>query len=345
MDTATPVYASPLSTAPSTPRVLSDARLDTMVTDVKADLLIHSDLDLTQDELDLLSNWYSTTYQSFSAAYNFDPDVWRSIIVRTALHHPALLQGIFALSALQMAYRNTRQDGLLNSAYMYKKNAQNGLGQLEAADRGVSFMLCNILVVFEFASIQRFPSTSASSPSSSPSLSSTSSSALDDMSQIFLQLRSSTTNLAEVVNDTREQRAAKEAPSPAMPSTFGLAILMLRRLNAQHEDAAKRPIYDEAINQLASCLEYMAWGSTPGIIELSWFLIISDEMMGLIVDREPVAMTILAHYCVILYHLRNQWWVGDLGTGVLKDISRLLDPEQLSTISWVMDVTGICPSN
>lgn len=344
MDTATPVYASPLSTTPSTPRG-PDARLDTMVTtDVKADLLSHKDLDLTQDELELLSHWCSTTYQSFSAAYNFDPDVWRSIIIRTALHHPALLQGIFALSALQLAYRSTRQDGLLNSAYAYKKSAQDGLGQLEAADRGVSFMLCNILVVFEFASIQRFPSAS-SSPSASPSLSSSSSSALDDMTQIFLQLRSSTTNLAEVVNDTREQKVANEAPRPAMPSTFGLAILMLRRLNTQHDDAEKRPIYDDAINQLASCLGYMAWGSTPGIIELSWFLIISDKMMGLITDRQPMALTILAHYCVILYHLRNQWWVADLGTGVLEDISRLLDPEQLSTINWVMDVTGICPSN
>src|SRR5699024_12277433 len=73
-------------------------------------LLPYSTLFRSQDELELLSHWCSTTYQSFSAAYNFDPDVWRSIIIRTALHHPALLQGIFALSALQLAYRSTRQD-------------------------------------------------------------------------------------------------------------------------------------------------------------------------------------------------------------------------------------------
>ena len=319
-----------------------------MVADIKADILKQTEQELSQDELELVSNWCSTTYQSFSAAYNFDPDVWRSLIVRTALHHPALLEGIFALSALQLAYRGTRQDGLLNSAYTHKKNAQSGL-ELDTTDRGVSFILCNILVVFEFASILRFPSSSPSASSSSSSSSfspstSSSSSALDDMTQIFLQLRASTTNLAELVNDTREQKVSKEAPSPAMPSTFGLAILMLRRLNAQHDDVGKRPIYNEAINQLASCLEYMAWGSTPGIAELSWFLIISDEMMGFIADRQPIALTILAHYCVILYHLRNQWWVADLGTGVLKDISRFFGPEQLSTISWVMDVTGICPS-
>lgn len=308
-----------------------------MVADIKADILKQTEQELSQDELELVSNWCSTTYQSFSAAYNFDPDVWRSLIVRTALHHPALLEGIFALSALQLAYRDTRQDGLLNSAYTHKKNAQSGL-DLDTTDRGVSFMLCNILVVFEFASIQRFPSSSFSPSTSS------SSSALDDMTQIFLQLRASTTNLAELVNNNREQKVSKEAPSPAMPSTFGLAILMLRRLNAQHDDVGKRPIYDEAINQLASCLEYMAWGSTPGIAELSWFLIISHEMMGFITDRQPMALTILAHYCVILYHLRNQWWVADLGTGVLKDISRFFGPEQLSTISWVMDVTGVCPS-
>lgn len=333
---ATPVYTSPPSTSPSPPRV-PEARIDTTITDLEAQILNENELELNQDELELLSNWCSTTYESFSSAYTFDPKVWKSIIIRTALSHPALLEGIFALSALQLAYRSTRHDDLLNSAYTHKKNAQSGLHELETADRGVPFMLCNILVVFEFAGIQRFP------PSSS-SFSSSSSSALDDMSQIFLKLRASTTNLAELVNETREQKVAKEAPSPAMPSTFGLAILMLRRLNTQHDDLGKKPIYDQAINQLASCLEYMAWGSKPGIVELSWFLIISDEMMGLIADRQPMALTILAHYCVILYHLRNQWWVADLGTGVLKDISHLLGPEQLPAISWVMDVTGVCPS-
>lgn len=342
---ATSVHTSQPSTSPSSPRVseafnipASPVGIDTIMVDPEAHIL-------NQDELELLSNWCSTTYQSFSSAWDFDPKVWRSIIIRTALHHPALLEGIFALSALQLAHRSSRQDAsqqkcLLNSAYTYKKKAQSGLDYLvqhylENADRGVLFMLCNILVVFEFASIQHFRSSSCSSSSSS---------ALDDMSQIFRQLRASTTNLAKIVNEIREQKVAKEASSPTMPNTFGLAILMLRRLNAQHDNLERRPIYDEAIKQLASCLEYMAWSSKPGIVELSWFLIISDEMVGLVADRQPMALTILAHYCAILYHLRDQWWLADLGTRVLKEISHLLDHEQISTLSWVIDVTGVCPT-
>lgn len=297
---------------------------------------------LNQDELELLSNWRSMTYLSFSSAWDFDPELWRTTILRTALHPPSLLEGIFALSALQLSYRSSRRDdprqkGLLNSAYTHKRNTQSGLDDLlqrytGVADRDVHFMLYEILVVFEFASVQYFQSSSSSS-------------ALDGMSQIFRQLRTSTTNLTKLVNEIREQKVAK-AKRPSMPNTFEVAISTLRRLNSQiqHDNPKRRLIYDEAIKQLASCLGYMSWSSKPGIVELSWVLFISDEMMELIAVRQPIALTILAHYCAVLYHLRDQWWVADLGTRVLKDICRLLGHEGISTISWAIDVTGVCPT-
>ena len=147
----------------------------------------------------------------FSSVWDFDPETWITIILRTALHHPSLLEGIFVLSALQFAHRSSRrhssqQKSLLNSAYTHKENALSGLHDLQqhpgAADCGVLFRLYEILVAFEFASIQHFQSSSLSS-------------ALDDMSQIFHQLRASTTNLTHIVNKIREQKIAKKKP-PAL---------------------------------------------------------------------------------------------------------------------------------
>ena len=298
---------------------------------------------LNQDERDLLYNWCSMTYLSFSSAWDFDPELWRTIILRTASRHPSLLEGISALSALQLAHRSSRQDiprqkALLNSAYTHQRNAQSGLNDIlqrypGTADRDVLFNLYEILFVFKFASIQHFQPSSSSS-------------ALDDMNQIFHQLRTSTTNLAKLVNNIHERKVAKKPPILLMPNTFEVAISKLRRLNSQtqHDSPKRRPIYDEAIKQLASCLGYMSWSSNPGVVELSWFLFISDEMMGLIADRQPMALTILAHYCAILYHLRDQWWVADVGIRVLEDIGHLLGHEGISAISWVVDVTGVCPA-
>ena len=298
---------------------------------------------LNQDELDLLHNWCSTTYLSFSSAWDFDPELWRTIILRTASRHPSLLEGISALSALQLAHRSSRQDvprqkALLNSAYTHQRNAQSGLNDILQhypgnADHDVLFKLYEILVVFEFASIQHFRSPSSSS-------------ALDVLSQIFRHLRASTTNLARLVNGIYEQKVAKKPPIPRMPNTFEVAISKLRRLNSQTQDdnPKRKPVYDEATKQLALCLGYMSWSSKPGIVELSWFLFISDEMMGLIADRQPMALAILAHYCALLYHLRDQWWVADVGIRVLEDIGHLLGHEGISAISWVVDVTGVCPA-
>jgi hypothetical protein len=55
-----------------------------------------------------------------------------------------------------------------------------------------------------------------------------------------------------------------------------------------------------------------------------------------------MALTILAHYCVVLFHSRGHWWIGNFGIQVLKEICYLLGSDGLSRINWAIDATGIC---
>ncbi|PYH92826.1 hypothetical protein BO71DRAFT_485123 [Aspergillus ellipticus CBS 707.79] len=317
----------------------SDHSCHTLTTSTSLESETHT---LNQDELKFLANWCSTTYQSFSQAWKND-EMWKVAIIRKALHQPALLKGIFALSALQLAHSSRhstiQQETLRSAAHAYRDQACSRLSDeihyfLEVADYDVLFALCSILVVFEFASTQIVQ------PSTVPS-------ALESLCEIFRQLRISTKILVDLVDEKRDGQMEllvmpREA-APRMPSTFALAISALRRLNERHDDPEMKCIYEDAIDKLASCLRYMAWGSHPSIVELLWFLRVQNAMIDLIADHQSIALIIVAHYCVVLYHLREQWWMVDLGIGVLREITSLLDRDKLSTITWAMDVTGISP--
>ncbi|PWY76116.1 hypothetical protein BO94DRAFT_568530 [Aspergillus sclerotioniger CBS 115572] len=298
---------------------------------------------LSPDDLTLLAHWCSTTYRSLTPDGK-NEQFWRSAIVREAMHHAALLQGIFALSALQLAHRgkdSLQRQELQSVAHLHWARARAGLDDAlcqHALDIPHNchalFALCSILVVLAFGHTRLVRSVSTHS-------------ALDDLGHSFSQLRGSPEVLIVLIDRLREGEmdslVSQEEPGPIMPNTSSLAILTLRQLNAQHEedDPGLHAIYAQAIDDLVCCLRYVAWGSNPGIVGLSWILEIPEEFLDLVADRQPLALSILAHYCVVLYHLRKQWWMGNRGILALQEICELLGRDQLFTIHWALDSTGI----
>lgn len=126
-----------------------------------------------------------------------------------------------------------------------------------------------------------------------------------------------------------------------------MAIFRLARLNVRQKHRGlgsqeTKMIYGEAIDQLGSCLAYTTHSSDADIVGLSWILRISSEYLDLLQDRKPLALIILAHFCVVMYHLRERWWMGDWGIRVLREICDLLGHHWLEAINWATDATSIC---
>jgi hypothetical protein len=64
---------------------------------------------------------------------------------------------------------------------------------------------------------------------------------------------------------------------------------------------------------------------------LWWSFQIPAEFLELLEARRPFALVILAHYAVILHHLKSSWWMGDWGNRILQEIGNILEPESTAT--------------
>lgn len=167
---------------------------------------------------------------------------------------------------------------------------------------------------------------------------------------MFRQIRGPTKALTDLIDIGLEgEMASLVTPQVAdlkIPNTSAVAILGLKRLNVEQEQSGlgtrqTTMVCSQAINQLDACLAYTTRSCDPGILDLSWILRIPPEYLDLLQDRKPLALIILAHYCVVMYHLRKRWWMGDWGVRVLQEICDLLGRDRLATIKWPIDATSI----
>ncbi|KAF4454663.1 Sterol uptake control protein 2 [Fusarium austroafricanum] len=71
-------------------------------------------------------------------------------------------------------------------------------------------------------------------------------------------------------------------------------------------------------------------GTTPepdSRLAMTWCLSVSLEFLDLIRQRQPIALGILAHYCVVLYQDgKSTWYMRNLGKPILEDISNNMEP-------------------
>lgn len=134
-----------------------------------------------------------------------------------------------------------------------------------------------------------------------------------------------------------------EDPRPTMPDMSRLVVLSLRRQNgmeALRDPAHEEALHDSAIEHLSHALEQLMKGGEPKVFAFCWSFRIPAGFLELLEARRPFALVILAHYAVILHHLRESWWMGAWGTRILSEIGDLLEPEWRALIGWPVDATG-----
>ncbi|KGO47718.1 Protein of unknown function DUF3468 [Penicillium expansum] len=295
-------------------------------------------------DLELMMHWCTTTYKSMAA----DPAseiIWQTNIPQLSLRYPALRQGILALSALHVASTSTssRRWEYLETARSYQTQALAGL-QIEIdedtpeAECQATFALCCIMIVFTFGFCQIDSENDADEE-------------LPDVLDEFFEVFQLTRWLVSILVTSMERiRMGElnplfhpEEPLPTMPDMSRLVILSLQRQNsieAMRDATHQGDLYDSAIEHLSHALEQLMKGGEPKVFAFLWSFRIPAEFLELLEAHQPFALVLLAHYAVILHHLRSSWWMGDWGTRILQDIGDILEPEWQDLINWPIDATG-----
>lgn len=170
---------------------------------------------------------------------------------------------------------------------------------------------------------------------------------LQELVDIFTTVRalSPSSNVLDVVEKGKLKALFSQTdPYHHLPSTYTLTILAMRNLNnatAKKDSSHETSVYDNAITKLDRSLEMLSKGGEPTMIALRWMFRVPPRYLELVREKKPLALIIFAHYCAVLHHLRDRWWMGDWGSRLVKEISQLLGPERMGSILWASDIVGI----
>ncbi|KAL3465743.1 hypothetical protein BJX64DRAFT_51853 [Aspergillus heterothallicus] len=314
--------------------------------------------DLSSEDQLLLDNWQNSTEQSLTPAKSKDRS-WQSLIRREAPNYPALHHSALALSAIQLASKSKsgssdRKDHLRAAAQHYAQAVERipKMGDTQSkSECNSAFSASSIVFMCEVASSSldgedwKCPSgapDSETSPSpQSPELS------LQKLLELFKTVRKLIPNTQTL--DTAEKGELRDLftradPYHQLPSTYTLTILSMRNLNnttAKANPAHETNIYEETIKYLDNSLAMLSKGGDPTMVALRWMFRIPSRYIELVEEKKPLALIIFAHYCAVLHHLRDRWWMDGLGARLVKEISQLLEPAPMNSILWASDIVGV----
>jgi hypothetical protein len=83
--------------------------------------------------------------------------------------------------------------------------------------------------------------------------------------------------------------------------------------------------------------------ATPTSLVYSWLYRLTDDFVELVSKREPEALTIFAHYCVLLKAVDGYWWMTGWSAHLLREIWAALGHHHRLWVRWPIEEVGWTP--
>ena len=137
----------------------------------------------------------------------------------------------------------------------------------------------------------------------------------------------------------------QEPPKKQLPAVL---VNQLANLETLCENASDGPeavdAYRLALATLRACFVRMN-NRVPYECEVSitflWPVIIPQGYLTLLNMRRPEALIILAHYCIILHHLDDYWWMSGWARHIVDNIDREIPDDWRYWIQWPKSVITV----
>jgi hypothetical protein len=308
-------------------------------------ILSPPDLNLT--DLELMTQWCSETYRTFTRNKRTE-SIWKSLIPQEALSHPFLMHGLLAISALHLSRIKGEQfkSAYIGTAVAHQTQAlalfRNSLNNINFSNVKAIFAFASITIVYSFAS----------PPALNPDNTLTS---ISNLYQVLILSRGihHLLKMPEVSlrgsgfeHGFEHLVDSKEHPL-LLPNEARLSLTRLYEANStcrltyvKHDTST----YQETIGLLKEALGTMYAGHPIIIVAGKWVIKVPQQYPEYLQEREPLALVILIFYCVVLHRLRGLWCVEDWGMRVSKAIWLTLDVQWRSLAHWaIIEIFGEIP--
>ncbi|KAI2792231.1 hypothetical protein POX_b02268 [Penicillium oxalicum] len=285
------------------------------------------------DHLALELQWIMHTHK-LCARNEESRRVWQISTLEEALHAPFLMHGILAMSALHFVHlqKDGRQAEWLDLAISHKSEAlalfHEQLQSIDESNAKAMMSFAGIAVAFSFAS-----ALNCSSPDDGPSVN-----ALVDLLMLSRGVQTIINHASDFLRNSNFGPLFDTTDiGGALPSDLSEALNHLEELNLQcgrASPAHKGEMYKLAIEHLRSLGPYAY--VEPGSLTFvgGWAIRTPRDYLDELRNREPFALVILAHFCVLLNNVRQNWCIGPWGRVVLGEIVQTLDTDWQCHIKW-----------
>ncbi|XEV01488.1 hypothetical protein FSHL1_006775 [Fusarium sambucinum] len=284
-------------------------------------------------DLELMHHHSTCTYLTLPRANELQ-HIWQVEMPKLALRHVYLLHQVLSVSAYHLAHLNPDRPEYPICASQHQNEAIKGL---RSAIGSISQDSCvEIFLSSSLLSIGAFASFSTQNSGQQPGV--------DDLLDVFVLIRGMNDILNKyqtTLNQSRLGGLFIRGSSCELTPVLTAIIAQLRQITIPDGfDPSMASLCQDSILSAITWIE-KSIGTTanPDLrIALTLCLSVSAEFLDLIKQRNPVALCVLAHYCVVLNQAGSfTWYMAKWGRLVVLDIWKEMDPEWRPLLQWCME--------
>ncbi|CEF79799.1 unnamed protein product [Fusarium graminearum] len=284
-------------------------------------------------DLELMHHHSTCTYLTLPRADELQ-HIWQIEMPKLALRHVYLLHQVLSVSAYHLAHLNPDRPGFPVCASQHQNEAIKGL---RSAIESISQDNCvEIFLASSLLSIGAFAGFSTQSSGQQPSI--------DDLLDVFVLIRGMSDILNKYQTTLNQSRLGglfvRGNPCESTPVLTAI-IGQLRQITIPDSfGSAVASLCQDSIETAITWIEksIRTTDNPDSRIALTFCLSVSADFLDLIKQRNPIALCVLAHYCVVLNQVgRSTWYMERWGRSVVLDIWKKMDPQWRSLLQWCME--------
>lgn len=308
-------------------------------------------------DLELMHHYLTSTYMTLGWRDDLQ-DMWKMTIPKLAMRHKFLMHNLLSVAALHIAslssssslsssISNPAETRATQSTYISLAIHHHNIALRDYSSRlqnitrenGASLFTCAALIVissFSLAILRPQHDQETTLSKKGP---------VEDFCGLSVLLRGTKLVLGEMWDWVRQSEVGpiimgqNSYHGVVLSDDIVAALGQLRERNElllNHQSGRDKEAYTLAIDGLADCFQLISPQNAHKGTVLKWPIIVRQEFLALLGERQPMALVILAHYGVILHEIRDVWWVMGWGGQLIKEINRLVDDEWRSLVAWPM---------
>lgn len=328
--------------------------------------LLNSSSNTAPGTCELMHHYATTAFLSL-VDYEIYKPVWQFVVPKETQSYQFVMDGVLALSALHIDHLRSgsaERTHVEKKGTFYRQSALKYYGSAIAKFRSTitdvnssninavfAFSHLTIFFVFGCSSSKRLRNTSETLESEDP---------IDEILNVFNLVRKAMNvlrvNWESVLGGPMSillQRGPPIMDRQYLPVDIVTALELMDSLCSEYLDTLSenhgiklsdiKETYETAILQLWDSFVMVHTKRKDWAMALRFPIIFSETLFSYLNAREPFALVILAHYCVLLHKAPVRWWAAGWGERVIAAIFKVLPQDWKYAVSWPMTVVGISP--